>query len=218
MSPKEIPLLRKLVYLWRNWRNRHSYNCGSNNIVINKGGIRINTLIQIKGDGNRVILEKNCMLLNSLVKISGNNNEVVLKANSYVSGAELWVEDNQCFISIGKRTFVGHHSHLACTEDGSRLIVGDDGMISSYVQIRTGDSHSILDLNGNRINNAKDIHIGDHCWLGEGSKVMKGVTLEGDDIVSTGAIVTKSYGNNLLLGGIPAKIIKDNVKWDKERL
>ena len=41
------------------------------------------------------------MLLNSLVKISGNNNEVVLKANSYVSGAELWVENDGCLLEIG---------------------------------------------------------------------------------------------------------------------
>lgn len=218
MNPKEIPWLRKAVYIWRNWRNKHSYRSGRGNKVITRGGIRINSRIQFMGNGNRLILEKNCMLLNSLVRIQGNNNEVVLGGHSYVSGAELWVENNNCLLSIGKNTFVGHHSHLACTEDGSKLIVGDDGMISSYVQIRTGDSHSILDMDGNRINQAQPVIIGNHCWIGEGAKVMKGVTLEGDVIVSTGAIVTKSFGKNLLLGGVPAKVIKDNVKWDSERL
>ena len=218
MSLRDITIIRKAVYVWRNWRNKHSYTSGKNNSIVNHGGVNVGSRIQITGNGNKLIMEKGSMLLNSLVKISGNNNEVVLKANSYVSGAELWVEDNRCLLSIGERTFVGHHSHLACTEDGSKLIVGDDGMISSYVQIRTGDSHSILNMDGQRINKAQSVHVGDHCWLGEGSKVMKGVTLEGDDIVSTGAIVTKSFGKNLLLGGIPARIIKENVKWDKERL
>ena len=143
---------------------------------------------------------------------------VILKAKSYVSGAELWVENNNCELSIGERTFVGHHSHLACTEDRSKLMVCDNGMISSHVQVRTGDSHSILDMDGNRINPAQSVIIGSHCWLGEGSKVMKGVTLESDDIVSTGAIVTKSFGKNVLLGGIPAKVLKENVTWDKYRL
>ncbi len=73
-------------------------------------------------------------------------------------------------------------------------------------------------MEGNRINHAQSVIIGDHCWIGEGAKVMKGVTLEGDDVVSTGAIVTRSFGKNVLLGGIPAKILKDNVSWDKERL
>ena len=157
------------------------------------------------------------MLLNSLVKISGNNNEVVLKANSYVSGAELWVENNGCHWEIGGGTFVGHHSHLACTGDGCCLSVGANGMISSYVQIRTGDSHSIVDLDGHRLNLEKSVKIGDHCWLGEGSKVLKGVTLEGDNVVSTGAIVTKSFNRNVLLGGIPAKVLKENINWKSER-
>ena len=218
MSLKEMSSLRKIVYVWRNWRNKHSYTSGKNNKILNKGGVKVGSRIQIAGNCNKLIMEKGCMLLNSLVKISGNNNEVVLKANSYVSGAELWVEDNQCTLIIGERTFVGHHSHLACTEDGSRLIIGDDGMISSYVQIRTGDSHSIVDLEGNRINPAESVEIGNHCWIGEGAKVMKGVTLEGDDVVSTGAIITKSFGKNVLLGGIPAKVIKDNISWDKERI
>lgn len=218
MSLKDISWIRKAVYLWRNCRNRHSYKFGKNNRIVNYGGIRVGSRIQVSGNGNKIVLEKGCMLLNSLIKIQGNNNEVILKGNSYVSGAELWVEDNQCILSIGERTFVGHHSHLACTEDGSKLIVGDDGMISSYVQIRTGDSHSILDMESNRINQAQSINIGNHCWLGEGAKVMKGVTLGGDVIVSTGAIVTKSFGKNVLLGGIPAKILKDNVTWDKDRI
>lgn len=218
MSLKDISWLRKCVYLWRNVCSKHSYKSGKGNKIINRGGIQVSSRIQIDGDNNKVILEKGCMLLNSLIKITGNNNEVVLKANSYVSGAELWVENNNCELSIGESTFVGHHSHLACTEDGSKLIIGGDGMISSYVQVRTGDSHSIVDMEGNRINKAQPVFVGDHCWLGEGSKVLKGVTLEGDDIVSTGAIVTKSFGKNVLLGGIPAKVLKDNVTWDKERI
>lgn len=218
MSIRDITFIRKAVYILRNWRNKHSYTSGKNNRIINQGGVKVGSRIQIAGNGNKLILEKGSMLLNSLVKISGNNNEVVLRANSYVSGAELWVENDGCLLEIGVGTFVGHHSHLACTEDGSRLIVGGNGMISSYVQIRTGDSHSIVDMEGNRINQAQSVFIGDHCWIGEGSKILKGVTLEGDDIVSTGAIVTKSFDKNKLIGGIPAKILKDNVTWDEERI
>lgn len=218
MNLREIGVLRKAVYIWRNIQNRHSFKHGKYNVIENGGGQKVNSRIQITGNGNKVILEKSALLLNSLIKISGNNNLVVLKANSYVSGVELWVENNNCELSIGERTFVGHHSHLACTENGSKLLVGCDGMISSYVQVRTGDSHSIVDMEGNRINKAQSVFIGDHCWLGEGSKVLKGVTLEGDVVVSTGAIVTKSYGKNVLLGGVPAKVLKENINWYSERL
>lgn len=216
MNLKNSNLVRKAVYLWRNWRKKHSYMAGRGNRIVNNG-VRVGSRIQIDGDGNKIILEKGCMLLNTLIKIEGNNNTVILKARSYVSGAELWVEDNKCTLSVGERTFVGHHTHLACTEDESQLIVGDDCMLSSYVQVRTGDSHAILDLDENRINPAQSVFIGNHCWLGEGSKVLKGVTLKGDNIVSTGAIVTSSFERNLLLGGIPAKVLKEKVTWNKNR-
>ena len=214
MSIKDIVLLRKSVYLFRYIRNRHSFNSGKGNRIINHGGIRIGSRVQIMGSGNRLIMEKGSRLINSLVRIQGNCCTVTLKAGSYVSGAEIWVEDNHCEVCIGEKSFVGHHSHLACTEDGSTLFIGDNCMISSYVQIRTGDSHFIMDFDGNRIIPAKSVKIGPHCWIGEGSKVLKGVELDGEDIVSTGAVVTKSFGRNIIIGGVPAKVIKENVKWD----
>lgn len=48
--------------------------------------------------------------------------------------------------------------------------------------------------------------------------MLKGVSLGEDVIVSTGAIVTKSYDSNVLLGGVPAKILKQGVNWDANRL
>lgn len=209
---------KRVLCLWHDWLNRHSFTIGSNNVLNNLGGIRIKTRIQISGNDNRIVIEKGSKLINTLIKISGSRNEVVLKAYSHLSGVELWIEDDQCKIIIGERTSVGHHSHLACTENGSELIVGDDGMISAHVQIRTGDSHSIIDNNGNRINYARSVIIGDHCWIGEGAKVMKGVILEGDDVISTGSIVTHSFGRNLLIGGVPARVLKERISWDSRRL
>lgn len=217
MNLKDIRPLRKIVYLWRHFRDKHSYMQGTDNRVHNSG-VRMKTRIQITGTGNKVILEKGSLLKNSLIKIQGNQNIVIIHKDAFVSGAELWIEDNEGRIEIGERTFVGHHSHLACTEDRCSLEIGSDSMISSYVQIRTGDSHSILDENGVRINLAQSVFIGDHCWIGEGARITKGVTLDGDDVVSTGAIVTRSFGKGLLVGGIPSTVLKENINWDKSRV
>lgn len=170
------------------------------------------------GGNNSVLLDKDSVLFKSRIKINGNHNRVILHSGAYLSGVELYIEDNNCTIEIGANTYIGHHSHLACTEDGSTLKIGSMCMLSSYVQIRTGDSHSILDKDGSRINPAASVTIDDHCWLGEGCKVMKGVTLGSDTVVSSGAIVTKSFGSNVLLGGIPAKVLKENINWDEKRL
>ena len=202
--------------MFRNYMNSRSFQTGNGNSIINRGGVKVNSRIQIKGDRNRLIIEKGCVIENALIHIQGNDNSIVLGKKSFISGAELWIEDDNNSINIGERTFVGHHSHIACTE-GCSLQIDERCMISSYVQIRTGDSHSIFNNNGDRINKGMNIILGSHCWVGEGAKILKGVILEGDDIVSTGAIVTKTFQKNVLIGGVPAKIIKEEVNWDELR-
>ena len=216
MGLKEIKSLRRAVYLWREFINRRSYTIGKENKRIWEG-IRINTRIHIRGDRNRLIVEKGCMVKDTLIHIVGNDNTIVLHNNAYVSGAELWLEDDGCSLEIGKKTFVGHHSHLACTE-GCKMVIGDNCLISSFVQIRTGDSHSIFDLEGKRINYGENVRIGDHCWIGQGAKILKGVKLDEDIIVSTGAIVTKPFPSKVMVGGVPAKVLKEDVTWSEERV
>lgn len=215
-SLKKNRTLRTIALRLRYWREQGDFNSGSNKIT-NRGS-KVHSRLQIKGSENEVKVCEGAVLYDSLIKVNGVGNNVILHEGAYLRGAELYIEGSNCTIEIGAQTYIGHHSHFACTEDGRILKVGNNCMISSYVQVRTGDSHSILVMEGNRINPAADVTIGDHCWLGEGCHIMKGVTLECDTIVSTGAIVTKSAGPNVLVGGVPAKVLKDNVNWDEKRI
>lgn len=84
---------------------------------------------------------------------------------------------------------------------------------------RTGDSHSIVNLLGDRINASKDIVISNHVWIGHKVHINKGVKIKEDSIVATGAIVTSPIEEaNVIIGGVPAKIIKRNINWDKNRI
>ena len=164
-------IIRTIIFRCRSFMEKRSFSRGRNNKILNKG-VRVTSRIQIDGEDNVVFCENRSVLYNCLVKIKGRGNRIILREGAYLSGVELFVQDNECTIEIGKNTFVGHHTHLACTEDGSILQIGDNCMLSSYVQLRTGDSHSILNADGNRINQASNVIIGNHCWLGEGCKVL----------------------------------------------
>lgn len=165
----------------------------------------------MKGVGNFLVNKSGSVVYQSIIKVNGINNRVILHEGTYISGVELYIEGNDCTIEIGPYTYIGHHSHLACTE-GRTLKIGGRCMLSSYIQIRTGDSHSIIDMDGSRINYGADVYI----EIGEGAKILKGVTLEHDTVVGTGAIVTKSAGPNVLLTGVPARVIKENISWDEQ--
>lgn len=55
-----------------------------------------------------------------------------------------------------------------------------------------------------------DITFGDDVWVGGGSIICPGVTLGNNVIVGAGSVVTKSFGNNVIIAGNPARIIKEN--------
>jgi acetyltransferase-like isoleucine patch superfamily enzyme len=200
--------------------------CFSNSILffsfikknkISNIGISVGTKYRLKGRNNSIIIKNNTVLKGCFFNIYGDNSTIVIEENSFMEGVIFHIEDNEGKIIIGKNTFIGA-SQLAVTENFSMIKVGDDCMISSNVIIRTGDSHSILDNNHTRINKAADVIIGNHCWIAEGVRIMKGVILSSDVIVGTNSVVTKSFPSNVLVAGNPGKIIKNDVYWSKDRI
>lgn len=52
------------------------------------------------------------------------------------------------------------------------------------------------------------VAIGDNCWLGANVVILPNVNLGNHVVVAAGAVVTKSFGSNCIIGGVPAKVIK----------
>ena len=91
-------------------------------------------------------------------------------------------------------------------------------MLAHSVQMRRTDSHSIVDLSGKRLNPAKDIHIGRHCWLGMRSIILKGCVIEPNTVVAAGSVCGRHTEqiSNCILAGNPAKVVKRDVNWDRQ--
>ena len=109
--------------------------------------------------------------------------------------------------------------YIAVTENGSRVTIGEDCTFANDIDIRSGDSHSVIDAEaGERLNIPADVHIGRHVWIAPHVVVLKGVELGENTIVASGAVVTKSFEPGVIIGGNPAKVIKTGVSWQRERL
>ena len=109
--------------------------------------------------------------------------------------------------------------HLAVTEPGSVLEIHKDCMLANHIEIRTGDSHSIIDVaTGKRINNASNVTIQDHVWVGAHAKILKGVTIGHNSIIGTGAIVTCDIPPHVVAAGVPAKVVKNGIDWRRQRI
>ena len=91
-------------------------------------------------------------------------------------------------------------------EIGSGFTCGRDVVIRSY------DGHTI-EQEGYKI--SEPIRIGNHVWIGQGATILKGVTIGDGAIIAAGALVTKDVPAHCIVGGVPAKVIRNNVKWHK---
>ncbi|GMA86775.1 hypothetical protein GCM10025868_20250 [Angustibacter aerolatus] len=57
------------------------------------------------------------------------------------------------------------------------------------------------------------VALGDHCWVGAGAAVLKGVRLGAHCVVAAGSVVTRGAEPGRLLGGNPATVLAEGVTW-----
>lgn len=93
-------------------------------------------------------------------------------------------------------------------------------MFAYDIDLRTGDSHSIIDSKTNeRINFAQSITIGNHVWVASHVSILKGVHIPDNSVVATRAVVTKSFNEcNILIAGIPAQKVREDIDWKRQRI
>jgi len=189
----------------------------NNKIVFNNCFIK-KCKIRIKGTNNKVFINNHSTLFCCDISIMGNDNTIIIDERVCAVKCEIYIEDDNNLVKIGKDSHISGFTHLACIE-GCNIIIGEKCLFSSDVTFRTGDSHSILDLDGIRINPSLDIEIGNHVWIGNKTIITKGVHIAENCILATGSVVTKKFDDtNVIIGGIPAKIIKRNINWDELRI
>lgn len=56
----------------------------------------------------------------------------------------------------------------------------------------------------------KPVTIGDDVWIGGNSVILPGVTLGNNVIVGANSTVTKSFGDNVIIAGNPARVLREN--------
>ena len=183
-----------------------------------EGGSFTKCRIRIKGRNNRIVVGQDTWIAHSKLTIRGNDCQIIIGDGCVIRQGDLYIEDDGGQIRIGDGTSICGSTHLASIE-GKIISIGRDCLFSSSVTVRVGDSHSILDLEGQRINPSEDVTIGDRVWIGNQTTILKGVQIPADTVVATGAVVTKKFHEpGTILGGLPAKVIRRDIRWDRARL
>lgn len=107
-------------------------------------------------------------------------------------------------LEVGNHVYIGFNSYLGQGE----IFLDDEVLIGNFVSI-TASNHlrknSSYRFGGFK---AEKIKIGKGTWIGGNSCVLAGVIIGSGSLVAAGSVVTKSFGDNLIIGGVPAKEIK----------
>lgn len=106
-------------------------------------------------------------------------------------------------IRVGKRVFINHSCEFM---DRGGITIGDDVLIAPKVNLIT-IGHP-LDPAQRRATYTAPITIKNGAWIGAAATIMPGVTIGENSIVAAGAVVTKDVPDNVVAGGVPAKIIR----------
>jgi acetyltransferase-like isoleucine patch superfamily enzyme len=115
---------------------------------------------------------------------------------------------NSATLRIETGTYINSRTKIY---SGNSITIGKNCAISFDVIIMDDDGHGF----GSPPYSAP-IVIEDDVWIGCRAMILKGVTIGKGSVVAAGAVVTKSCPPNSLIGGVPAKLIREGVSWTDE--
>jgi acetyltransferase-like isoleucine patch superfamily enzyme len=124
-------------------------------------------------------------------------------------------------IEIGDLVYIGDDVIISARE---RIRIGPRTMLAHGVQIFDNDSHPIdpRDRHADYLNliegrprthfiPSAPIEVGGDCWIGANSIVLKGVKIGDRSVVAAGSVVTADIGEDCLVAGNPARIVRSLV-------
>lgn len=157
--------------------------------------IKFGLSVHVFGDNNEIIIDSTAEFAKANIVIRGEGNKLFVGANSSLNNAKIHL--------------YGKHKTIS---------IGEDCLFSYDIEIWNGDGHSIFINNSTLPYNVdSDITIGNHVWAGAYSKILKGAFISDDTVIGMSSLVNKPFEeSNVILSGLPAKVVKRNITWDSK--
>ena len=113
--------------------------------------------------------------------------------------------DYGCNIHVGENFY----ANFGCVIlDVAEVRIGDNCLLAPQVGIYAATHPVDPVARAKGLEYGKPVRIGHNCWIGGHATINPGVTLGDNVVVASGSVVTKSFGDNVVIGGNPARILK----------
>lgn len=167
------------------------------------GGIRI-------GFGGVDIVQEN---KKSLLRIDDGGRITFNGTAQFSEGSSIRIGSNG-ILRVGNNFAANKKCSLIC--DGN-MKIGNDVLLGWKVNIRDCDGHIIYD-DITKIKNPiqKNITIGNHVWIASYVDILKGTEIKDNSVIAyRSCVLSKFDKSNCIIGGYPAKILRENINWEK---
>jgi len=120
-------------------------------------------------------------------------------------------------IRIGNNVGIGEFAYLG---GGGGLDIGHDCIIGQYFSCHPEnhlyDNADVpIRLQGVT---RKGIKVGANCWIGSKVTLLDGISIGSGCVIAAGAVVTRSFPPNSIIGGIPARLIRQTTQLEDEEI
>jgi acetyltransferase-like isoleucine patch superfamily enzyme len=142
-------------------------------------------------------------------------------------------------LRIGRWAWVGHGCKIRVHEGevsiGAKTVMGQECTISAFQHVSIGrecvlaDRVMLIDFDHGvteverpiRLQGIykRDVHVGHNVWIGYGACILRGVSVGDNSIIGTSAVLTRSFPENVVLAGVPARVIRmrdapEHLRWE----
>lgn len=108
-------------------------------------------------------------------------------------------------IEIGNNFYSNHNLTIL---DCAKVTFGDNVFIGPNCAFYTAEHPLDAETRNKGFEYARPITIGNNVWIGGGVNILSGITIGNNVVIAAGAVVTKDIPSNVVIAGVPAKIIK----------
>lgn len=149
--------------------------------------------------------QSNCK---SLITIKPGAQLIVGKGVQMARGTRIVISKGE--MQIGRNLWCNGDCYFNCT---TKITIGDNNMYGWNISFNTSDGHHIYE-NGVEKPMEGDITIGNHVWIASHCIIGKNTSIADDCVVAQHSLVGKRFEQSkCLIGGMPAKVIKENYSW-----
>ena len=196
---------------------------------ISLGKVTVNESLTIYCTGNAILNIEDDVAFKEEFKISllDMTGEADLFPRVHIStGCKFLLGRMSCFsgdINFERETTFGKNLIVNCA-CGMKIEVGKKSMFSSDVVFLSGDGHLIFDCNTKECINSykklseekRKVKIGEHVWGGLRTMYLNGAKIGNGSVIGAYSVVKKTFPNNVVVAGSPAKIIRKNIAWGRQ--